>query len=104
MPHELTIAMNVTDPKGYAAYRAAMTPILESMGGSFTYDLIVGQALKNPTPHPITRVFTMRFPDRATRDKFFADPNYLKARETHFTKSVDGYTVMAEVDQTEPRT
>lgn len=97
MPHELTIAMNVTDPEGYARYRAAMTPILHRYAGSFVYDMVVSNVLRTPTEHPITRVFTMRFPDRPTREAFFADPDYLSAKAEHFVKAVDGFTVMAEV-------
>lgn len=98
MPHTLVIAMNVTNPDRYAQYRAAMTPILHRFGGSFGYDLVVSHTPKNPAPHPVTRVFTMHFSDRQTREAFFADPRYLAAREEHFTKAVDGYSVVAEVD------
>lgn len=97
MPHDVVIAMNVTDPQKYTLYRAAMTPILHRYAGSFVYDLVVAQVLKSPTQHPITRVFMMRFPDRATRERFFADAEYLAAKAEHFTQAVDGFTLMAEV-------
>lgn len=96
--HEVLIAMNVTDPAGYAAYRLAMTPILERFSGRFRYDFIVAETLRSEASHPVTRVFSIAFPARAARDAFFADPDYLAARARHFTSSTAGYTILAEVE------
>lgn len=98
MPHELVIAMNVTDPDTYARYREGMTPILASYGGGFRYDLVVSHTLRSPATHPITRVFALYFRDRAARQAFFADPEYLAVREALLVPSIDGYTVIAEHD------
>jgi uncharacterized protein (DUF1330 family) len=100
MPHTIVIAMNVVDADGYAAYRAAMLPILTRYGGQFGYDLTVAAVLRSPASHPITRVFTIRFPSRAVREAFFADPEYLAAKETHFVSAVSGFSIMAEDDRT----
>lgn len=104
MAHELIIVMNVTDRDVYAQYRAGMRPILERFGGSFRYDLVVAETLVSTTTHPITRVFALQFPDRAARDGFFADPEYLNVRERHFNRSVSGFTVVCEHDPERPAT
>ena len=96
MPHEMIIAMNVTDAARYAQYRAGMTPILAGYGGGFRYDLEVSRVLASPGGHPITRVFALYFRDRAAREAFFADPAYLRVRAEHFVGAVDGFSVMAE--------
>lgn len=102
MPHTIVVAMNVIDADRYAAYRAAMLPILARYGGQFGYDLVVAAVLRSPASHPITRVFTIVFPSRAVREAVFADPEYLAARERHFVPAVNGYSVMAEDDRTAP--
>ena len=98
MPIQLIIAMNVTDPDRYAAYRAGMTPILHRFAGDFGYDLVVSEALRAPVAHAITRLFTMEFPSRSVADAFFADPAYRAVREEHFNPSTDGFTVIAQVE------
>ncbi|HYD02020.1 MAG TPA: DUF1330 domain-containing protein [Phycisphaerales bacterium] len=96
MPYESIVAMHVTDPAGYAAYRAGMTPILRRYGGGFRYDVIVSDTLESAAPHPINRLFAIFFRDPAARDAFFADPEYLRVRAEHFVQSVGGFTVIAE--------
>ncbi len=98
MAHQLVIAMNVTDPERYAKYRAGMTPILTRHQGSFGYDFTIATTHKSAAPHPVTRVFTMRFPNKAARDAFFSDPEYAKVRAEHFAPAVDGFTLIAEHD------
>lgn len=98
MGYQIVIAMNVTDEPGYERYRAAMGPILESFGGAFVYDMAVARVLKSPAAHPITRVFSIRFPSREKAAAFFADAGYLEVRRRHFEASVAGYSIMAEVE------
>lgn len=92
---ELLVGMRVTDETGYTRYRAAMTPILESMGGCFRYDMRVSELLKGEADEPFNRVFILSFPDDAARDRFFADPAYQRARAEHFAGSVSSFTIMA---------
>lgn len=99
MPHEIIVAMHVTDPAGYARYRAGMTPILQTYGGGFRYDLVVSETLASAAPHPINRVFALFFRDRPAREAFFADPGYARVRSEHFTGSVGGFTLVAEYDR-----
>jgi len=94
--HEILIGMRVVDEDGYAQYRAGMTPILESMGGFFRYDMRVSELLKGEAPDEFNRLFLMSFPDQATSERFFADPEYLKVRETHFDNAVRSYSLIAQ--------
>ena len=98
MAYEIVIAMNVVDTPMYERYREAMRPILEAFGGAIVYDLVVERVLKSPAAHPITRVFSIRFPSRAQSAAFFGDAGYLAARAKYFEASVAGYSVMAEVE------
>lgn len=98
MPHEMLIGLLVNDDSTYARYREAMLPILEAHGGGFGYDFRVSEVLRSRADHDINRVFTIFFPDRAARDRFFDHPEYQQARSTFFEPSVGGLTVLAEYD------
>lgn len=100
--HEILIGMRVDDEDGYAQYRAGMTPILESMGGFFRYDMRVSELIRGDAPDPFNRLFLMSFPDEATSERFFADPDYLKVRETHFDGAVRSYALIAQFSYTVP--
>lgn len=41
--HEILVGLHVTDESSYAKYRAAMTPLLEGVGGFFRCDFRVGE-------------------------------------------------------------
>jgi uncharacterized protein (DUF1330 family) len=73
-----------------------MTPILESHGGSFDCDFVLAKVLKGPSER-LNRVFTMSFPDRAARERFFADPHYRQVRAEHFEPAVARAIVLVEV-------
>lgn len=89
---ELLVGLTVKDEAGYAAYRAAMTPLLEARGGSFGVDVRVAEVLRGAPA--INRLFTVRFPSAAARDAFFADPAYLEVRARLFEPSVEGPPAM----------
>lgn len=80
--------LEVTDPEGYSRYRAGMTPILETYGGRFDQDFVVSQALRTTGSPRINRVFSISFPDAATRDRFFTDQTYRRVRASHFDGAV----------------
>lgn len=82
----LLFALEVADQESYARYRAAMAPILASYGGDFGDDFVVSRVLRGH--ERVNRVFTMRFPDRAAKDAFFADPSYREVRAEHFEPAV----------------
>ena len=96
MAYERLVGLQVDDEELYARYREGMTPILAGFGGSFRYDFMVGQVLKQEADAPINRVFVLRFPDQATQARFFADPAYLKVREAFFKPAVSASTVIAQ--------
>ena len=85
---EILIGLQVTDERGYAAYRAHMTPLLSAHGGSFGVDVRVAEVLKNPGEQPFNRLFTIRFPSWSAHDAFFANPEYLAVRRRFFEPSV----------------
>jgi uncharacterized protein (DUF1330 family) len=87
--------LEVTDDAGYARYREAMAPILADHGGGFGCDFVVARVLKGPTPR-INRVFTLVFPDRDSRQRFFADEGYRAVRERWFRPSVGAVEVLEE--------
>lgn len=94
--HVLVMALEVSDAVSYARYRAQMTPLLIEHGGRFAYDFEVGRVLKAESPGAYDRVFSIVFPSRAIRDRFFADPAYRAIRAQHFEPAVRRATVIAE--------
>jgi uncharacterized protein (DUF1330 family) len=96
--HVTLFGLEVTDDAGYAQYRNAMAPILARHGGAFGCDFVVAQVLKGPNPR-INRVFTLTFPSRAHRDRFFADQEYRAVRARWFAPSVGAVEVLAETSR-----
>ena len=92
--HVMLVGLEVTDEDSYAKYRAAMTPILAAMGGQFGCDFQVAKVLRGEPR--INRVFTISFPDRQTRERFFADAEYQAARERFYAPAVASATILAE--------
>ncbi len=87
------LGLEVKDDAGYARYRQEMTPILARYGGGFGCDFVIAEVLVGPNPR-INRVFTIAFPDRGTRDRFFADPQYREVRARWFEPSVSAVEVL----------
>ncbi len=92
---EYVVGLNVVDEDLYAKYRSAMTPILTAHGGNFGYEFKIDKVLKSLSSDPINRVFTIFFPDKQTADKFFANPEYAKAKETYFESAVTSTTIIS---------
>lgn len=99
MAFERLVALQVDDPASYQRYRDGMTPILRRFGGDFGYDFEVARVLRTPDGAPVNRVFTIHFPDEATSDAFFADPEYLAVREKHFEPAVSSATIVASYER-----
>lgn len=95
---DILIGMNVVDEVLYGRYRAEMTPILASLGGSFGVDVRVSEVLRSPANRPFNRLFTIRFPSAAARDAFFKDPTYLEVRKRLFEPAVGYYDELAIYD------
>ena len=96
---ESIIGLHVIDHEMYEQYREGMIPLLTKMGGGFRYDFIIDETLRSDTDHPINRLFAICFPDRATRDTFFSDPDYKEVRATYFDPSVKAFTIIATYDR-----
>ena len=96
MSFDTTVGLSVVDREKYAQYRAEMTPLLEAAGGRFRYDFEVARTLKAEAGHAINRLFVIQFPDRAAKERFFADPQYVAIRARLFEPAVEGTTVIAE--------
>lgn len=100
--HVRLYGLQVSDDVLYARYREAMAPILQRYGGSFGYDFVVSKVLKSESQQPINRVFTIQFPDHEQAERFFANAEYLQARETFFGPSVSAVTSIASFEQPLP--
>lgn len=99
--HEILVGLHVTDDESYANYRAAMTPLLEAVGGSFRYDFTIAEMLKGSATPPINRLFVISFPDEAVKESFFTDPRYVAAKREHFESAVDLVDIIATYEHTE---
>jgi uncharacterized protein (DUF1330 family) len=99
MTHEMLVGLHVTDEASYQAYREAMTPMLAACGGGFRYDFRVGETLRSETAEPITRLFTIHFPDSEAANAFFDDPDYQAVRRLHFEGAVAATTILATYDR-----
>ncbi|MDA8016391.1 MAG: DUF1330 domain-containing protein [Thermoanaerobaculia bacterium] len=95
MAVETLVALQVDDAESYRRYREGMMPLLKALGGRFGYDFEIAKVLKSETEEPINRVFTLRFPDRATMESFFANEEYLKIRNEFFEPAVSAVTMIA---------
>lgn len=84
--YEILVGLRVVNEERYQAYRDGMTPILERMGGAFRYDMRIEEVIRGQ--EGLSRVFVVSFPDKATKEAFFADEAYLAVREEHFDPSV----------------
>lgn len=104
MVTELLVGLNVIDDQTYQAYREAISPLLSQYGGQFGYDFKVAEVLKSPTSAPINRVFTLYFPDDATREGFFSNPTYLNIKQQYFEQAVRDTTIIATYQRAESET
>ncbi len=85
---QMLVGIEVTDEAAYLAYRDGIAPLLEEYGGSFHVDVRVSEVLRAPKPASFNRMFTLEFPDRDTRDRFFSDERYAAVRAQFFEGSV----------------
>ena len=105
MAYEIVMGIHVSDDEVYAEYRKAMMSILERYGGAFRWDFEVSGVLITPSESDrdgasINRLFVIRFPDRAARERFFADPGYAEVKKRYFDRSVTFKSIIAEYTTT----
>ena len=96
---EITVGLLVVDHEKYAQYRAAIAPLLDAAGGRFRYDVEVARTLRSEAGHDVNRLFVIQFPDRSTKERFFADSQYLAIRRRLFEPSVERSVVIAEYER-----
>lgn len=96
MPFEIVVGLLVVDHEKYAHYRQAIVPVLRSYGGRLRFDFEVSRTLKSETSQNANRLFVLRFPDRASKQRFFADPQYLEIRRAWFENAVSETEIIAE--------
>ena len=99
--YELLVGLHVSDNEMYARYRAAMTPLLEAAGGHFRVDFTIEDVLKGPQDPAINRLFVISFPSERASDAFFADPDYVAAKDKFFGASVDRVEIIAAYEHKE---
>ena len=97
--YELLIGLHVVDHQMYQRYREGMLPILTRVGGGFRYDFTIDKTLRSEVDHPINRLFAIYFPDQASREAFFSDPEYRQVRTTYFDPAVKASTVIATYER-----
>jgi uncharacterized protein (DUF1330 family) len=90
MAFEMIVGLFVLDQQKYGQYRVEIAPLLQTVGGKFRYDLEVARMLKSEVDHDINRLFVIEFPDRASKERFFADPQYFEIQARLFEKAVRG--------------
>jgi uncharacterized protein (DUF1330 family) len=93
---EIIVGLLVVDHERYAQYRAAIAPLLEDAGGRFRFDFEIARTLKRETEHDISRLFVLQFPDRAAKERFFADPQYREIRARLYESAVKSTAMIAE--------
>jgi uncharacterized protein (DUF1330 family) len=93
--YEIIVGMTIDDEASYQRYRNGMTPILESMGGFFRYDMRVGELIQGDADDPFNRIFILSFPDEATSARFFDEPSYKAVRTKHYDGAVRSHLVIA---------
>jgi uncharacterized protein (DUF1330 family) len=93
---EMIVGLFVADHQKYAQYRAEIAPLLEAAGARFRYDFEIARTLKSEADQEINRLFVLQFPDRASKERFFADSRYIEIRARLFEKAVTGTTIIAQ--------
>jgi len=91
---ERLMGLDVADHDGYKAYRDAMSPLLERIGGGFRYDFTIAETLRNSAGHEINRLFVIHFPNRQAQDRFLDDEAYREIRGRLFDPSVRAATIL----------
>ena len=88
MEHHLRlVCLQISDDEGYGRYRTEMAPILEKHGGHFVLD-VTGSASIHPADFEPGRILLIAFPSAEAAGGFFADPAYVRVRQTWFEPSV----------------
>ena len=94
--YEMTLGLLVADTATYAQHRAEIAPLLRAESAAFRFDFEIARTLKSEADHEINRLFLLRVPDRAAKERFFANPQYLEIRSRLFERAVRRMTILSE--------
>ncbi len=85
MPAYVISMMRIDDPETYKKYTDRTPPLVKKYGGKF---LTRGEQVTTVegTPYP-DRMVILEFPDKASVEAWFADPDYQKAMEFRHASS-----------------
>lgn len=96
---EMTVVLEVADSELYAQYRQEVQPLMAASGACFRFDFEVAKTIHNEAGGKLNRIFIGQFPDRATRDRFFADPVYREIKKRLLEPAVRRFLVVSESEQ-----
>ena len=97
MPYEMAVGLLVVDQESYSQYRQEMRALLEDAGGAFRYDFEVARVLRSEDGGAeINRAFVLQFPNKSSKERFFADPRYIEIRRRFFDPAVKARVLIAE--------
>jgi len=99
MAYEMLIALTVADEATYASYRTKIAPFLAKYGAGFRYDFGVSKVFVTAGDRSINRAFVLSFPDRISKEGFWADPQLLAVKADLFERSVRTFTLISEYEQ-----
>jgi len=74
MPAYLIVDIDVKNPQEFEAYREALPGFIEKHGGKYLVRSVDHEVLEGDWVP--TRLILFEFPDRASTDNFFKDPDY----------------------------
>lgn len=84
----------------YSALPGCDDADLRAVRGAFECNFEIAKVLLGDDR--INHVFTIAFPDRSTRERFFADKGYLAVRERFYEPAVASATVLVELGSWTP--
>ena len=96
MRYEMVVGLEVDDQEAYTRERAEMGPLRAMTDGAFRYDFAVSSMIHGEVGAAINRAFVIQFPNRSTKERFFADPRYLEIRRRLFEPAVKARVTSAE--------
>ena len=99
MTFEIVVGLQIKDEGLYKRYRTATQSLLTKANGGFRYDFRVAETLKSESSDPINRVFVIYFQNRQASADFFANEEYLKAKNQFFEAGVTSTTIIAEYER-----
>jgi len=91
----LLVDLDIFDAPGFAAYRAAVMPLIEKHRGQLTHRLSQFEAIEgNWSP---SRMVIIEFPSKELARHFLDDPDYVPVKDMR-VHSANSLIAMAEVE------